>query len=466
MSGVFGILLLLTAPLLGPFILWHIHLRTRASPAASKTVLVLVLGDIGRSPRTQYHALSLATAGGCRVHLIGYSGTEPLPALTANKKIKVHYIPTPGRLDRNGNRLLYILQAGIRAVTQVVQVVSVALFEIPQPGFVLVQNPPAVPTLLLAQYLRFALKASLIIDWHNFGYSIMALSLGSQSPIVKFARMYEQCVGRSAAAHLCVSKAMAIELRSVWNVRGPVITLYDKAPSHFKRLSLPEIHAFTSRFPTSTSLFTTTTATGTPEYIPTRPALLVTSTSWTEDEDFDLLIDAMCAYDAALAEAKKTGNRELRRLVLVITGKGPLKQRYDQKIGNLVLEFVTIVTVWLPADQYPLLLGSADLGISLHTSSSGLDLPMKIVDMFGCGLPVCAIDYPCLHEVVTDNTNGRLFSTSDQLCAQLTELFDTSDAMRTLSDLRKGTKQFADRRWDEEWMEVVAPVFGIKAAKE
>ena len=42
---------------------------------SSKTVCVVVLGDIGRSPRMQYHSLSLVAAG-YTVHLIGYGGEE------------------------------------------------------------------------------------------------------------------------------------------------------------------------------------------------------------------------------------------------------------------------------------------------------------------------------------------------------------------------------------------------------
>ena len=71
-------------------------------------------------------------------------------------------------------------------------------------------------------------------------------------------------------------------------------------------------------------------------------------------------------------------NRNLPPLICVITGKGPQKQFYLEEIAKLDFTRIQVETPWLEAADYPLLLGSADLGVSLHTSSSGLDLPMKV----------------------------------------------------------------------------------------
>ena len=104
-------------------------------------------------------------------------------------------------------------------------------------------------------------------------------------------------------------------------------------------------------------------------------ALLVSSTSWTEDEDFGILLEALLIYE----ERKATKVGSLPQLVCVITGKGPQQQFYLEKIKKMSLKHVSFLTPWLEAADYPLMLASADLGVCLHTSSSGLDLPMKVV---------------------------------------------------------------------------------------
>lgn len=48
--------------------------RVKKRPSRRRTATVLVLGDIGRSPRMMYHAESLARAG-WETYVVGYGGT-------------------------------------------------------------------------------------------------------------------------------------------------------------------------------------------------------------------------------------------------------------------------------------------------------------------------------------------------------------------------------------------------------
>jgi len=55
-----------------------------------------------------------------------------------------------------------------------------------------------------------------------------------------------------------------------------------------------------------------------------RPIILVSGTSWTKDEDFSILLDAMVNYEnKALKDHNPKKGKFYPNLLLVITGKGP-----------------------------------------------------------------------------------------------------------------------------------------------
>lgn len=164
-------------------------------------------------------------------------------------------------------------------------------------------------------------------------------------------------------------------------------------------------------------MFTEVTADG-PRLRADRPASVFSSTSWTADEDFNVLLKALDIYQAA-----KTGNPDLPRLIVLITGRGDLRAPFEAEVarrenGGLWPD-ILVRCLFVSARDYPLLLGSADLGVSMHQSSSGRDLPMKVVDMFGCGVPVLARNFACINELVRDGINGRVFDTPEELAQQL-----------------------------------------------
>ena len=78
---------------------------------------------------------------------------------------------------------------------------------------------------------------------------------------------------------------------------------------------------------------------------------------------------------------------------------------------------------------------------------------MKIADLFGAGVPVCALDYGAsLAERVRHAYNGLIFSKPAQLADILFDLFENYPADQAQLDrLRAGARKSARPTWEEGW---------------
>lgn len=418
-----------------------------------KNVCVVGLADIGRSPRLQYHCISLAEEG-YHVNVIGYRGAKPKKQMLNNNNITISYLPPVPDLHIYLPRILAYI---FKVIWQSISLFCYLLLK-RRSHYVFVQTPPAIPVFAISWLYCLLVAGSLVIDWHNYAYSLMALTLGENSLIVRVSYWFEFYFGQKARYNLCVTNAMRQDLIERWGIVSKV--LHDRAPSEFRRATLDETHnlitRLSQRYPVLggaaySTQFTRLKEDGTVELRADRPALLISSTSWTEDEDFNILLSALIDYD-------KSDRNDIPPLICAITGRGPLKDYYIGIIQATTWKKVSIITPWLEEGDYPTLLGSADLGVSLHTSSSGLDLPMKVVDMFGCGLPVLAHDFKCVGELVRHGENGLVFSDASQLSSMLIDWFSRFPNNRH-EKFEKGIAEFQSIRWHQAWVEKCKPIF-------
>ena len=87
---------------------------------------------------------------------------------------------------------------------------------------------------------------------------------------------------------------------------------------------------------------------------------------------------------------------------------------------------------------------------------------MKVVDMYGCNVPCCAVSFTCLSELVKHGVNGLVFRTESELASHLYDLLHSfQDPKGLLGQLRTGVEGMT--RWEENWREHALPVV-IKAA--
>ena len=325
-----------------------------------------------------------------------------MPAAASHPRITCHRLPDfafQGRATGGLNR--FVAGSLARVVGQARHLFTL-LMRLPKADVVLVQNPPAVPTLAVAWLVARWRGSRFVIDWHNLSHTVAAIRLGESHRAVKAIARSERRWARRADGHLAVSKALAAWLSSHDGITAAVV--YDRPVAAFSR-TRP-----TAAVPMWTKLAADA---GLPV---DRLPLVVCPTSWTPDEDFDLLLEALERADRQLARRGGSSDPPAKLdppapvVAVILTGRGALRESFEARLARRAFSAIAVRTMWLEPADYPVVIGMADLGLCLHQSSSGLDLPMKVADFRGAGVPVAAFDYaPVLGEVLTNGREGITF---------------------------------------------------------
>jgi beta-1,4-mannosyltransferase len=396
----------------------------------------------------QYHAVSLAAAGG-DVDLVGSAGAAVIPAVASSPRIHVHRLPDGGFAGRaRGGIRRFVFGSALRAIGQALRLLAV-LMRIPKPDAILVQNPPAVPTLFVAWLVSRLRGARFVIDWHNLSHTIAAVKVGDRHRAVKAIARSERRWARRADAHLTVSKSLAAWLAREYRIKAAVV--YDRPGAAFARPSEAEARQLWEKVAKEAG-------------IAGRPPVVVCPTSWTPDEDFDLLLEALERAERQLtrqASGEPGGApASAPRLAVLLTGRGALRENFETRAARRNFTAIAVRTLWLEPADYPILIGMADLGLCLHQSSSGLDLPMKLADLRGAGIPAAAYDYaPVLGEVMTTGQEGVTFRDPGDLANLLVAIATESPAADSvLAKSRAWLAQHPPERWDAQWEAAARPV--------
>lgn len=95
--------------------------------------------------------------------------------------------------------------------------------------------------------------------------------------------------------------------------------------------------------------------------------MVVSSTSWTADEDFGVLVEAISLFELAAKREREGeggggGGGEGGKVWVIISGKGPLRAQFEEEVERRRVEEewtrVGVWCAWLEVEDYPLLLGT------------------------------------------------------------------------------------------------------------
>lgn len=406
---------------------------------------ILVLGDLGRSPRMLNHALALA-ADGAEVALAGYRETPVDDAVLSNPRIRLYEVRRLRRASEGTPRWWFLSITAIRSVCLAFESLWVLLVKTPRADAVLVQNPPSLPTLLTGWIAARLRGSCFIVDWHNLGYTMLAERLGTSHPVVRWAKTWERWMGARADAAFCVSEAMSKLLIQDFGLPAPIV-LHDKPWEMLPVLPISDRSAAAPEILERNGL-------ALPRDMEHNTALAICPTSWTADEAMDLLIDGLQRWDSQPV-------LPLLELLVLITGRGPQRELFEQRLSQISWRRVVVRTAFVDPAEYRHLLCAAHMGFCLHRSSSGVDLPMKIMDLIGARTPACVLDYgPCLAEQIQPGVTALTFRDGQELAARITELLDGFPArLQLLEQMQRNIEKSYSETWEQVWQRDAAPVF-------
>jgi hypothetical protein len=317
------------------------------------------------------------------------------------------------------------------------------LLSISRYDMIIIQNPPCLPAMIAASIISIFNGSIIIIDWHNLGYKMFEEKLGKNNILVKFSFFLEKMICRLAHKHICVSHKMKLWLDEIFYVVAVVV--YDRPSRLFLRdkVSLAERHDLFCRlgysddklFPflngvgglreeggvdrgekggekegvdkrgeeterkTCQTLSIKTDGNARISLREDRAKMMVSATSWTADEDFSLLLNALLKLNEIFSNENSSfdpvpnpdsdsilkfntdptsnpspnsssnsssnpspnpspnvksnpttndtnkinknpnsnpySNPNLNKILVVITGKGPLKAQFEEEVNNM-----------------------------------------------------------------------------------------------------------------------------------
>jgi beta-1,4-mannosyltransferase len=390
---------------------------------------VIVLSDLGRNPRMQRHAR--AWAKHADVDLIGLQGSTLEPGVELTPRLTIHRLRDgSGKPRARTSVSRFVFASALRAAAHALSAFRI-LMRVPRPDVILVGNPPAVPALGVSWLVARLRRARLVIDWQDLSHRRAAAQVGESHRLVRSIARSERRWARRADAHIVATQALADWLKREYGVASTVV--YDRPMS-----------AAPAAEPSS------------PVLAELDGPLAVCPTNWGADEDFDLLLEALERTDRSLARSAKPG-----KLTVLLTGTGELRGAFEARLARRQFTHIGVRVAEVEAHAA---IEKADIGLCLHQSASGLDLPMVLSDLRAAGVPACVYDYaPVLTEVLTRGHEGVTFGEPGELTTLLFSVA-TGDASRDslLVQSRAWLATHPSETWEDHWqtaMSAVLPEF-------